>query len=661
MNNKAGSGLLILALISLILPAANTASAQEIPEQYDPASTAPVDNEWYWGLLDDPILLNGTTSVAGDKSNASTIYAGGPGYVAVTWDSGATWSDTLHFSTQALNADTEEEMLNEDEDVTLTKEQRAEILRSYLQTELEEELDAESVESLLEEITDDELTDADSIDNIEILKDLDLQMDHDLTRVIAEAEFANGAKLSDFDSFIDRYIILTNNAADESDAIHYAAKTSAVSQIIPTDNAVYAVTSGAIYMTQDSGKSWEKYMDAPDDASVLSFSLSRDSQTRIIGTTNSALLSRDGGTEWLSLNDVIEGAVYQVHINDSNIWLLSTHNLYHSTDNGLTWQKTDAPLGESEVMIDVVPGQGNSLLALTNQSLYLTADGSAWNGIPTIPDEIIRQVISSDSTLSSFTIRTDSHVFEYTPSGWIPRNNLLFANELGEFTFLSDSYSLAAMASPTGLWLAQHSQQLEISDEYAALFKTWANEPNDYEIIQKALEAHYLDDAVERKWGLRSGLAWLLPTFTFDYYLRQKNTDQQKLTATLVGHEAYLWSETITYKREKQSYWQVMALWNINIGRILKDDMAGIRQEIQLKNRRSALVKNVIKLINKRRANQTTLALDIPKLPETKKATKKKIIKATLSMQETEANLHYLTGGYYFSAIHRNDSESTHQ
>lgn len=696
MKKRAGSRILFLAFLSLLptvcLPSMTfaqsevTSSESESQALIEQApSTGTTTNSsfaasfgqasnpiagvggWYWGLLEDPVLASGTTAVASDISAPSTLYVGGPGYIAVSHNSGAEWTKTLDIEGIEISTSTtnEENMDDDGNIITLTREQKITLLREYIAQSLEDdEFDTTEIERIQEDITDDELLDASSIDDIEVLKDLELSMDRDLSLVFeggSDNEVAISINLSDFDSFAARYASMKNSGADEELGIAMAARAPVVWQFVSASSQIFAVTSEAIYMTSDHGNTWQSYFSAPNNTAVLSYHAGNNGNTIAIGMSNGMLFSRDGGQNWIQLNEFIEGAVFDIKQSGNSIWALTTSALYQSTDNGLTWTEVMLPIVDGEYMTSIIPGNRGNVLVLTSLSLYYSNDAVNWIQVPCAPfaEETIQQVLSSDASLSSFTVRTDAHIFQLTPEGWIAQNNLLFANNLGNMTTFDDSYSLAAAASPSGLWLAQANPQLKVTEEYRNLFKLWESEPDDYEVIQRALETHFLDDMADKNWGMRSRLSWLLPTFTFDYYLRNRNQDTYKIDVLFkseYSNQASLsQSESYTFRREKRTYWQVMARWNIEIGKGLRDEISGTRTEASLRMRRNSVVKNVRTYLNKRHASQTTLLLSLPKLPETRKSTVKKYIKTTLALQEAEANLHYLTGGYYIPAVRNNE------
>ncbi len=688
MKNRAGSRILFFAFLSLLTVLPCTAYAQDdangneseavrapaaLPtggNQFANASNPIADiGGWYWGLIDDPVLIAGTTAVASDVTTPATLYVGGPGYIAVSANSGAEWTKTLDIEERVIstNSANEDNVDDEGNVSTMTNDQKVAALREYIAQGLEDdEYDTTEIEALQDEITDDELLDASSLDDIEALKDLNLSMERDLTHVLeggSDNNIAVSISLSEFDPFIVRYRSMTNSGAEEDFGIAVAARAPVVWQFVPTSALTYAVTSGAIYMTSDQGNTWQPFLPAPDNTAILSFLVGKDGNPIAIGMSNGMIFSPDGGQNWIQMNEIVEGAVFDIQKAGNAVWALTTESLYYTHDNGMTWDEASLPLADGEFMISVVPGNRDNALVLTSASLYYSDDLQNWIEVPCAPfaEETIRQVVSNDPSLSSFTVRTDAHVFQLTPNGWIAQNNLLFANDLGNMTTFDDGYSLAAAASPSGLWLAQNSPQLAVSDEYRNLFKIWESEPNDYEVIQRALEANYLDDMVDKSWGMRSRLSWLLPTVTFDYYLLNRNTDKSKIEVTFKSDYSTITNlsqkETYTFVREHQTYWRIMARWNIEIGRGLKDEISGNRQEATLRAKRTKVVKDVRTLLNKRHASQTTLILSLPKLPETRKATIKKAIKTTLALQEAEAKLHYLTGGYYIPAVRHNDTQ----
>ncbi len=622
----------------------------------DAMMSGTVEGSWFWGLLGDATLLSGTTAVSSDANVRTTIYAGGPGYIAVSRDSGTNWLEVLKLDSKAEDVEVvvseEGEEENELRTVSgLTVSQ----LREYLQNELEQQFDATEAEGMLERITDEDLSQATDMRELEGFDSIELDMETDLTEI--DAGTSVSVRLNDFDDFMTRYMTAVYAGAQPEDAARVAGDRPGVWSFVSKSGRTFAVTSDRIYATGNQGESWSEFYESPEEASILSFALSDDGQFYAIGLTTGLLMTRNGGGDWVMLRDVFGGAVHEINmLGGSEIVVTTTGGVYRSADVGLTWTEEMIPLEETEYLVSLVPGQGRSALAVTSDALYITRDGEYWNSVDCGPfeDEVIRQAVVTDPSLNRFIVRTDIHVFEYDGSRWLSQNKSLMASDLGNLSLTGDGISFAVMASASGVWMAQDKAYLEMSDEYKELFAQWSKEPSDALVVEKALEAHYLGEMAEKNWGLRSRLSWLLPLVTFDYIYKQQRTDRVK--RVLDEMKGYITSEVFTQQRQTQSTWQIMAHWNINIAEGVKDELDGEKTSFMLRQRRDAVVKAVLGELKKRRAFQMTLALDLPKRPDSK-ATRKKFNKTWLGLQEAEANLHALTGGYYIPAVHQDTKQ----
>ena len=619
--------------------------------------TAELGN-YFWGLLTDQVLLSGTTAVAVDASNPSVLYAGGVGFIAVSSDNGANWEESYRFS-DTLTDDVEEEESEEDDTnesvVSEKNSSRASMLREYLRRELEDQFDTSTADDLLDDISDEELMQAQDINDIEALQNLELDMDSDLTNVQLDSENIAGVTVSAFDGYIDRFIKFVNSGAERNAAAKMAGHSMAVSQFVTTANETYAVTPDMVYFSVDKGANWTQFMAAPSGEKILSMAISEDSQVVVIGLTSGMLITRNGGDDWAQLDeDVISGGIFEIYLRGQNCWALSTEGIFRSTDRGLSWEAVAGPWDLSEYVIDFVPGSGSNLLVLTNVALYYSADSRIFNAVPTdaISDESIHQVISNDLSLATFTVRTDLHIYQFGANGWISQNKSLNATELGPLAEINDGYSFMIMASPSGLWLAQDADQFVYSPEYLAMHKQWEKEPTDEMVIQQALDAHFLGDILNNSWGMRNRLSWLLPIVGFDYYLRQEKRDQHQIVTNM--QLGYVTSDKYTFRRQTTQYWQIVAKWDLKLAQGVKEEVSALSRMNNAKKKREKLIKDVQRELARRRAFQMTVTLDFPKLPNNKSGSRK-IVKTTLGLQEIEANLHYLTGGYYLPAIHGNN------
>ena len=624
---------------------------------------------WFWGLLADPALSSGATAVTSDLAVPSTIYVGGPGYIAVSFDSGANWVSKVQFDVPSEDEDEAEGAGNGISFAGVGGDQRVESMREYLRHELEDQFGTDYANDLIEEMTEEELLSAKDVSDIEVLKDLPLEMDSDLSQVLVDVALA-GVGTTVFDSFPSRYIKYLHSGADADTAVEYASQSPSVQSFSRTSTAVYAVTSKTIYMTTDRGETWQVFMQVDADDAILSFDISQDGSIVLVGLANGLMMTRNAGADWVQLTDVFNGAVFESHISEaaghSKMVVLSTDGIYQSLDLGLTWQKVELLGHPTEFVTSVVSGAGDRMLALTDSALYMTQDGKRWLEVQQgpFPDEQIEQVIAKDSNLDTFLVRTASRIFEYTPNGWLSQNKSLMAGELGALAYMRDGVSLALMASPSGVWMAQDAQLIEVTGEYKTLHDVWRSEPTDDEVIHEALEAHYLGDMLEKRWGLRSRLSWLLPQVTFDYIFRQTPTSNPKLTYTLTGDPSadlaslnYKLAEDYNYKFEARNQWQIMARWSLNIEKGLKDEIASDRIMMRLRSDRARIIKQVMADLKKRRALQVAVIIDMPRKSGRSKSSLKKAVKTYLGLSEVEARLHYMTGGYYIPAVRQHDNK----
>lgn len=610
-----------------------------------------VTGNWFWGLLNDADLLTGATAVAEDVTNPSVFYAGGPGYIATSSDSGVTWRVTLQLDSFEDAAENTDAPTNDNEPVSDT---RLEGLREFIRNGLESHYDEGFIDSLLEQITDDDLQNAQTLEDIEALEGLELDMETDLSQIQVASDLETSVVLSEFDTFIQRYTTLLGAGAEPATAVQTAASSSAVWQFVTTPNAVYAVKSDSIYYSVDQGNSWNIFFSsATFENNILSLDVSSDGLVVAIGTTETLMLTRNGGADWADLSQIFDGAIYKIDVPDrveDPIVVLTTEGLYHSRDMGLTWKPIVVSNAMNERILDVMP-YASGMYVLTDMALYHSTDTIIWNHIPLGPmsDENIQQVIVSHIASGKLVVRTDTRIFEYD-GGWKLQETSLMTTETGPLLLLKDGESLAMMASSSGVWIAQEKSKIEVSPEYQQLYDLWAKEPSDDLIIERALEAHYLDEWIEKRWGLRSRMAWLLPTLTFDYIFEQQIYNRINIITNM--RFGQIEKEEYQYRAYQQNYWEIFAKWTLDIDKTFKDDISNHQITNSLRSRRFLLAKQIQTILKQRRAYQTTLIIDFPKLStQRNKKDSKKYYKTLLGLQEIDANLNYLTGGWFIPAV----------
>lgn len=613
--------------------------------------------EWLWSVSDAPLLRSGATALAVAEGAASTIYIGSFGTVVVSQDGGRTFRQSLRFE-----AGTESDpIVSFAEADPLRRQQRADALREYLRVNLEEQFDNTYVESMLEEVSDEDLLDADEVTDLEPFQDLELDMDNDLRNApVGGQNTLKVTNLSNYDSFIRR-MRMARSAQEEGDsteAIEQAAKSPGVWQIRAIGATAYAVTSSAIFVTHDSGNSWQAMLQAAEGEYFLSIDVTPSFDRIAIGVSNGLIISQDGGSTWGRTGENVRGAVYEIRFGPTgDIWALTTGGVFttanihaeqgdqNDVSLALQWTRFALPVAPSEVLLHIYQGDAGNIMLLTGEGLYMTTDLVNWYtvGAEVLNDSYIRDIYVKDSSLQSFIVVTDSQILEYN-NGWFNQSKGIGVLRNAHIAPLVENNRLAIVTTETGAYFAYHSKSIEEDEAYAALVEQWKREPSYEDTIQAALAAHYLDGSLDKNWRLRSRLAWILPQVRGEYIYRQyrqdKDTDYQK---------ASNWSRTqkFYYERDTRNEWGVYALWDLRIGQAYKNDYAVARLE-DMRGKQESVVEDVIEALDQRRSLQISQV--IQKI-EVGKPSLEDEINYELAMQEAEATLHYLTGGFYIPAV----------
>ena len=629
---------------------------------------------WLWSVSDMPPLRNGATAVAVAQDAPSTVYIGGFESVVVSQDGGRTFKPSLRFNADAENDPIVSFSTNDSE----RSQQRAEALREYLRVNLEEQFDSGYVESLLDEITDEDLLDANEVTDLEPLQNMELDMDSDLRNVQLDIPAAyHVTNLSNYDSFIQRFKLARGAGIDSNagENIAYAAHSPAVWQIRAIGTTAYAVTSSMIYVTRDSGNSWQAMLQAAEGESFLSIDATPGLDKIVIGATNGLIVSQDGGGTWMRTGHNVRGAVYEVRYGASDaIWALTTRGVFTTANLGvnagrsaemalddefeeskdaeqaqssgvlqLEWSRFDLPVPATETLLHIYQGVAGNVLLLTSGGLYATHDLVNWIpiGAEVLNDAYVRDIYVRDSSLASFVVITDSQILEYD-NGWFNQSKGIGALRNVHVAPLSGGTRLAVAVTEAAVYFAYDSKDIEHDEAYADLLEQWKHEPSYHDTIQAALADRY--ESLDGNWRLRSRLAWILPRVTGEYMYRQYRRDIETEYQT-----ASTWAQTrqYNYRREENMEWAVYAFWDLRIEQAFKNDHYVDRLEPTYEEQKE-LVDRVVEALDQRRSLQ--IGKIIQRL-ESGDLSLEDEINYELAMQEVEATLHYLTGGFYIPAV----------
>ena len=610
-------------------------------------SSARRTGDWFWTLSDATISMGGVTAVASNPDSPETWYLGGPNFLAVSHDSGKTYQTTRRFQTFRF-ADTNQKSVSEDE------AQKAEKIRQYLRQELESQFELSFIDSLLEDVSDDELLEAQDVSELNGFENLELDIDTDMTSIeLDEDELPDSVRLAETDSLTSRLVSMIARGADMNSAVKSAAASPAVWQIITRAQNIYAVTSGAIFYSNNRGDSWSELLIPADGTAFLSMEVSSDGRALFIGTTDGVLYSGDAGMTWTHSDDSVDGPIVDIHLAGQFLWAVSPSTLYVSSDMTQSWTPVSAPTVDGELLLSILPDSQGGFLALTNLTVYYSSDSTTWNGIAgdLFYDENIRAIYSRDPSLKSFFVQTDAHLYQHKDQVWYDLSRGIQTGEMGILCLTGTEQSHALMASPSGLWMARDAQKIEDSAEYKELVERWSKEPRVEDIIEAALESHFLDDWLDKRWDLRSRLSWLLPKFTFDYLMRKQLNDKHTYAKSI---ESGTISNKWDFTRETRHEWQVKAFWELKIDNAFKNDLATEMRFSKLKQKRYELIQDVIAKYQKRHTLQISNATSVSA------KTVAENVQYILQIQKLEAELNYLSGGFFLPALQHSVGQNIH-
>ena len=152
----------------------------------------------------------------------------------------------------------------------------------------------------------------------------------------------------------------TNNGSSWTSA-GFSNKT--VGDIITRNSIVFAGVSystGGVYRSMDSCKSWTAVMNGVTDKNVLSLAV--NGSNLYLGTAyNGLFLSTNNGDNWSNLNNGLTGDVWSIVFSNSNIFVGTGHGVYLSTDNGADW--TDISTGLTNLFVLALAVKDNYLFA----------------------------------------------------------------------------------------------------------------------------------------------------------------------------------------------------------------------------------------------------------------------------------------------------------
>ncbi|NES03449.1 MAG: hypothetical protein F6K22_11705 [Okeania sp. SIO2F4] len=160
--------------------------------------------------------------------------------------------------------------------------------------------------------------------------------------------------------------------------------------VSPTSSKiVLASISDRLYLTQNSGESWQQVFQSKSPIETLGFS--NDGKLVIAANTKELLVSRDSGATWQASDRAASGvpldspivAIESMVVGPvSSMWLATeTQGIFQTTDQGKTWKKQVSPIANELVKdIKIIPGSQNEpqlFVSTANTGLFYW-DGQEW-------------------------------------------------------------------------------------------------------------------------------------------------------------------------------------------------------------------------------------------------------------------------------------------
>lgn len=599
-----------------------------------------VSGGWIW-IDDSGDDLDQAVSIALDSTKANTLYVGGNDGLYVSQDAGENWTQVFRLTAEdGANAS-----LN---DVTagLSDEQIIQYKRDFIYNELVTAYDTSFADVIIDDITDDEFLRAETVDDIDIFNEYDLDIERDLTHAfesITRDDEEDDSDTADNQRFIDRYAALIAQGADWEDALESLSGKNAVWDIISEAGSTWALTSDALHISRNSGKDWKPALETSLDRPFTALAVDASGLAVAVGTIDGIQISRDGGKTWSSVStDAV--VLKMAWTPDGKLMLATATGAFALEADDTTLTPLPVDLRNDEVILDIAVSERNEVFFLTENTLfYRIPDGriSMVTGIP-FDTEFMRQIII-DKTTDHIIIRTDLSIYELNAGKWYRQTEGLFGDITRSIVLLRNNKKASALlVTDSGIMTAITSTQfLTDTAKYDLLKRQWAQEPTEGEIIQAALEAHGLDDSSMEQWKARIWTSLLLPKVNFTYYKQNTATNRPIVTDTF-DTDGYMTRDLAwDQQRRKIHYWEVMAHWDIAIDVRNREELNVQKMMYTQSRERQKLVTLVSKVIRNRHKKQMSA------LKGRQSKTAKAEIKRTLEIAELEAQLYYLTGGYF--------------
>ncbi len=638
-------------------PSATDATVSANVEQPDVSSAMPaavVASSYYCSADNETPLIwqdrfrtqsrIATTLVATNRQ-AGVMLAACPGYVFQSLDNGQHWHVVLSFTTQGLSGTSDYDgitsALNEVERDSRSAH-RADILREYLREELDKQYDSDFANYLVDRITDSELDFADDATDIDSLSNIELDMETDLNAVYAER--------SGDDSSFDRSKDVTIGTSEDLMGLKKATENLEIQPVAwrlfsTPDDSFYLATPDAVYVSSNNGKDWRSFFVAEEDSDILDFALNPTQNLAFVVTTNGVWhnrsLAEDG---WQKTSNYNGDQPMLVATSATNVVVVDKGDLWISRDEARSF----IPFIDVPFNVDVIRDltlDGDQLYVLTEKEIwqYSTQSGQ-W--LPVSPDGIeanatLEKLYITDKDELVLLSENNVYIRCGGQGAWQMHDNGLLGERI--FSITQNSQGQFVLGTQQGVMIT--STAATAQDDAVAfrqLEDRWRAEPKPNDILDRIVLANPVLGFVDANWELRNGLSYLLPKVTARIYSQQYHRDKREYTYVAPPTNADLYSQRAY--RNKVFRWDIFAMWSFSPYTYEKVVNTSRRLSLSIAKERQRLFKMALAYILDRKRLQVRLATD-SKLSGVSRQ------KALLNLEEIEAHLDYLTGGFYSTAI----------
>jgi photosystem II stability/assembly factor-like uncharacterized protein len=210
-----------------------------------------------------------------------------------------------------------------------------------------------------------------------------------------------------FSCFIFTYILVTYTVHAQNNWVPTNGPYGGSINMLKTfNNNLYAATNCGIYMTSDSGVTWEQKCAGLGACKIFS-DIDLVGNTLLTGTLdNGMFISTDMGANWIQansgLNDpFLDYYVYDICVNGNDVLIGTANGVYKSSNFGLSWSPSNIGITETNNINALkIVKQGSLLFLGTQSDIYKSSDnGFSWVALNNTIGANASSLISSGGSL----------------------------------------------------------------------------------------------------------------------------------------------------------------------------------------------------------------------------------------------------------------------